>query len=88
MSNQYEYFLNVLLGLELKRQRLSHSISTEDLCWKSQLDEKEIEEFERGIRPISATTLYSLCSALDISLDEFYKTALDEINLPLTSTSH
>jgi transcriptional regulator with XRE-family HTH domain len=85
-NSEYEYFLNILLGIEFKRQRLFRSLSMEELCSKNQLDEKELEEFEQGSAPISATSLYSLCNALDIPLDEFYKAALEEANFSPTGS--
>lgn len=87
-NSEYECFLNILLGLEFKRQRLSYSLSTEELCFKNKLNKKEIEEFEQGIAPVSAITLYNLCSALNLSLDDFYKTALSEPNSPLAAGAY
>ncbi len=80
-QSEYETLFNMLLGIEFKRQRLSRSITTEDLSCRTDLDAKYLEDFENGLRTIDAVDLYKLCSFMDISLNDMYDYAFQEIDL-------
>jgi len=58
-------------GLELKKLRLEREISQENLAHSSSLDRTYISLLERGLRQPTLSTLFSLCTALNIKPSEF-----------------
>jgi transcriptional regulator with XRE-family HTH domain len=76
-----EYIPNVgnhtdtVIGLGLQRAREQRSLSRSELAFHLSWTYQALEAYEQGFLPISASSLYTLCEALDIRIDDFYDLA-------------
>ena len=72
---------NVLLnfGFVMREIRLTKNLSQEELAYKCNLHRTYISDVELGKRNISLTNISKICSALELSLSQFFK-KLEEKN--------
>jgi len=60
------------VGKRIRELRLAIDLSQEKLAFKSGLDRTYIGSVERGERNIAVINLNKVCSALEISISEFF----------------
>ena len=61
--------LNKQMGARIRAQREYLGITREGLCDYVNISPQFLSEIERGIKGVSAETLYKLCNGLGISAD-------------------
>ncbi len=59
-----------IIGLKIKAKRQSLKMSQETLAEQSNLNWRSISNLERGICEPKLSNIYSVCQALELSLDE------------------
>ncbi|WP_167617918.1 helix-turn-helix domain-containing protein [Maribellus sediminis] len=64
----------------LRDIRLNRKLSQEKLAELSDLDRTYISLLERGLRQPTITTLFQICSALEISPSEFVRQMEESLN--------
>lgn len=66
---------DVVIARGLQKARELKSITRPDLAMYLSWTDQALEAYEQGYLPISASALYTLCSALRITVDDFYELA-------------
>ncbi len=66
---------DTVIGLGLRKIRELKSVSRSDLALYLSWTDQALESYEKGCLPISASSLYTLCEALNITIDDFYDLA-------------
>ncbi len=66
---------DAVIGLGLQRAREQKSLSRSELALYLSWTDQALEAYEQGCLPISASSLYTLCEALNIKIDDFYDLA-------------
>ena len=61
--------LNKLIGARVRSQREHLGITREGLCDYVSISPQFLSEIERGVKGVSAETLYKLCEGLGVSAD-------------------
>ena len=61
--------LNKQIGARVRKQREYLGITREGLCNYVSISPQFLSEIERGIKGVSAETLYKLCEGLGVSAD-------------------
>ena len=61
--------LNKQIGLRVRAQREYLGITREGLCNYVNISSQFLSEIERGVKGVSAETLYKLCEGLGVSAD-------------------
>ena len=82
--NNKEKMLRISIGKKIKLARNNASITQEQLAEKLSLSPRYISQLERGIAFGSATTITSMCKALNISSDFLFDDLIKNDN-PLLS---
>lgn len=82
--NNKEKMLRISIGKKIKLARNNASITQEQLAEKLSLSPRYISQLERGIAFGSATTITSMCRALNISSDFLFDDLIKNDN-PLLS---
>lgn len=82
--NNKEKMLRISIGKKIKLARNKASITQEQLAEKLSLSPRYISQLERGIAFGSATTITSMCRALNISSDFLFDDLIKNDN-PLLS---
>ncbi len=84
MTNTPEYIPNLsnhtdaVIGLGLQRARELKSFSRPELAFYLSWSDQALEAYEEGCLSISASSLYTLCEALNINIDDFYDLAFGQ----------
>lgn len=63
------------IGLRIKKLRLEHNLTQENLSLIAEIDRSYLAGVESGKRNISIENLYKITSALDVSLAVFFNDA-------------
>ena len=61
--------LNKQIGIRIRAQREYLGITREGLCNYVSISPQFLSEIERGVKGVSAETLYKLCEGLGVSAD-------------------
>lgn len=56
-----------MIGKELKRARVQHKITQEELAHRARMDRSHISDIERGEKSPTMDTFLRLCSAIGVS---------------------
>ena len=83
--NSKEKMLRISIGKKIKLARNNASITQEQLAEKLSLSPRYISQLERGLAFGSATTITSICKALNISSDFLFDDIIKSDN-PLLSS--
>ena len=75
--------LNSKIGTRIRAQREYLGITREGLCNYVSISPQFLSEIERGIKGVSAETLYKLCEGLGISADYVLmgKTSISDVSM-------
>ena len=65
--------INVFFGEKIKAERISQSLSQEQLSFLADIDRTYISDIEKGGRKVSLEICYKLTRALKISLSNLLK---------------
>src|SRR5688572_3796988 len=66
--------LDLEVGLQLKQRRLFLGLSQVALANKLDITFQQIQKYEAGTNRISASKIYEIAKALDVSIEYFFKT--------------
>ena len=64
--------IRIKIGNRVKTLAENAGLSARFLAWDSELDESYINDIKRGTRNVSIQTLEKICTALHISITEFF----------------
>lgn len=73
--------ITIKIGNRIRQLRNSKGISQEELSLASGLNRAFIGQLERGEKNATVKTIEKICSALHVSLHEFFSFELDEIDV-------
>jgi transcriptional regulator with XRE-family HTH domain len=71
-----------LIAEELRRRRLRARMSRQMLAARAGLDARRVAQFETGEAELDAPTLWRLCRALGIEVDDFFEPISDRARRP------
>jgi transcriptional regulator with XRE-family HTH domain len=63
---------NRKIGIHLKKTRMEKNLTLDEIARRTRIALQTIEQYELGLLPIPYHVLESLCSALEISIQDFY----------------
>jgi len=75
--------LNSKIGARIRAQREYLGITREGLCNYVSISPQFLSEIERGVKGVSAETLYKLCEGLGVSADYVLmgKTSISDVSM-------
>jgi len=61
------------IGRKIEAIRKIYEVEPDVLCQKTGISEKQLEDYEKGVEPITLTHLYKITSVFNLSLCYFLK---------------
>lgn len=82
-TGDYNSFLELIIGKQLRKRRTSLSLSLEELSERAKVNKQEIYYIEEGTIPASASVLYCLCEEMSVRMDDLLSSVVNEDNFTM-----
>lgn len=73
MTDKAPHFIDVHVGMKVRTRRKALGLSQEALANAIDLTFQQVQKYERGFNRISASKLYEIAKALQITVDFFFE---------------